>query len=469
MLNDGNGDMQKPKSNLVWMRLLAVGILITGALLGYFVYDSGSGDNPRFPFRLGLDLAGGTHLVYRADTSEISPENVKESMQALREVIERRVNSRDIAGVAGVLDPTVQVSKSSLLSGVDEWRLIVELPGVTDVNEAKALIGKTPVLEFKLVEQSYQNVTAEVSAGNVELIPPDGYIATGLTGRFLERARLDFGQGNQGGLTNEPIVVLQFNKEGSDLFAKLTKDNVGRVLAIFLDGVPIELPVIREEISGGSAVITGNFTPDEAKSVVRNLNLGALPVPIEPVSTQSIGASLGNETMQRGIVAGAWGLALAAIFMVLWYRLPGVIAVFALFIYVVAVLSIFKLIPVTLTAPGIAGFILSIGMAVDANVLIFERMKEGLRVGKSITLAVEEGFSGAWPSIRDGNVSSLITAVIIFYAGTFLTKGFAVTLSIGILISMLSAITITRTFLLAFCGKGNGRFLKLLYGQGIRF
>ena len=305
-----------------------------------------------------MDLAGGTHLVYRADTSEILPGNIKESMQALREVIERRVNGRDIAGVAGGLDPTVQVSKSKLRTGGEEWRLIVELPGVTDVSEAKALIGKTPVLEFKLVDPAYQNAAAGVSAGDVNLIPQDGYIATGLTGRFLDRARLDFGQGQQGGLTNEPIVVLQFNKEGSDLFAQLTRDNVGKVLAIFLDGVPIELPVIREEIPGGSAVITGNFTPEEAKAVVRNLNLGALPVPIEAVSTQSIGASLGGETMQRGVVAGAWGLALAAIFMVLWYRLPGVIAVFALVVAMVSavvakVVLLVQLIAILVTQLGV--------------------------------------------------------------------------------------------------------------------
>jgi len=257
------------KSSMLLMRIFVALTLLVGVGIGYFVYDSQTSEDSRFPFRLGLDLAGGTHLVYRADTSEILPEDVEESMRALREVIERRVNSRDIAGVAGVLDPAVQVSKTGVLSEVDEWRLIVELPGVTDVEEAKALIGKTPLLEFKLVVGEYKDAVSSVE--NITL-PEEGYVATELTGRFLERARLDFGQGGQGGLANEPVVVLQFNKVGADLFAEITREHVGDILAIFLDGVPVELPVIREEIPGGTAVITGNFTPDEAREVVRNLN-----------------------------------------------------------------------------------------------------------------------------------------------------------------------------------------------------
>ncbi len=456
------------KNNIAFARILVLFTLLVGIGIGYFVYNSETNTSSRFPFRLGLDLAGGTHLVYKADTSKILPSDVEESMRALREVIERRVNGRDIAGVAGVLDPTVQVSKTGTFSNTEEWRLIVELPGVTDVEKAKALIGETPLLEFKLVADKYKDSVSGAEKG-IPDIPKDGYISTELTGRFLERARLEFGQGGRGSLANEPVVSLQFNKEGADLFAKITGEHVGEVLAIFLDGVPIELPVIREEITGGTAVITGSFTPEEALAVVRNLNLGALPVPIEPLSTQSIGASLGNETLQKGVVAGVYGLILVAFFMILWYRLPGLIAVLSLSFYIVTVLAIFKLIPVTLTAAGIAGFVLSIGMAVDANVLIFERMKEELRSGKATRQAVRDGFARAWLSIRDGNISSLITAVVIFYVGTFLTKGFAVTLSIGILVSLFSAITITRALMIAIGSDTQNKYLKFLYGQGMRF
>jgi len=450
------------------VRLMAVLVLILGVSAGYFLYNSETAPDSRFPFRLGLDLAGGTHLVYRADTSQVPIAEVEESMEALRAVIERRVNSRDIAGVAGVLDPAVQISKSNALSDVDEWRLIVELPGVTDINEAKQLIGNTPVLEFKIVDTAYNGQVSAVAGGVYNAIPAEGYLFTGLTGRFLERATLQFGQGS-GGLQNEPVVLVEFNAEGADLFAEVTREHTGEYLAIFLDGIPVQVPIIREEISGGTAVISGSYQPEEAREVVRNLNLGALPVPIEPISTQSIGASLGSETLERGVIAGLFGLLAVVIFMVLWYRLPGLIAVFSLSVYVIIVLSIFKLIPVTLTAAGLAGFVLSIGMAVDANVLIFERMKEELRKGKATRDAVREGFTRAWPSIRDGNVSSLITAVIIFYAGTFLTKGFAVTLTIGILVSMFSAITITRTLLIALGSAEQTGIRKFLYNQGIRF
>jgi protein-export membrane protein SecD len=469
MSAEGN-QVESSKTVPIWvMRLFALFMLVVGAVLGYFVYYSETTDSSRFGFRLGLDLSGGTHLVYRADTTEISSTEVEEAMEALRSIIERRVNSRDVAGAIGVFDPAVQVSRPGAISEDNSWRLIVELPGVTDVDEAKAIIGSTPTLEFKLVDPQYESTVSEVLGGDFEAIPSDGYIATGLTGRFLQGSELQFGQGSGGGLSNEPIVVLEFNSEGAALFAEITREHTGEVLAIFLDGVPIELPVIREEIPNGTAVISGNFTPDEAREAVRNLNLGALPVPITPLSTQSIGASLGEETLSQGISAALWGFVAVALFMIIWYRLPGLISVLALSVYVAAVLVVFKLLAVTLTAAGIAGFILSIGMAVDANVLIFERMKEELKRGKVVREAVRDGFSRAWPSIRDGNLSSLITAVVIFYAGTFLTKGFAVTLVIGILISMISAITITRTLLLALGSTENKGVIKSLYGQGIRF
>jgi len=450
------------------IRALVLFILIAGAGIGYFVFDSEVKTDSKFPFKLGLDLAGGTHLVYRAETLELPLEDVPAAMDALREVIERRVNSRDIAGVAGVLDPIIQVEKSSQLSGVDEDRLIVELPGVTDTEAAVALIGETPLLEFKLVAEEYEFAVPFAAAEDPNVIPPEGYIPTGLTGRQLEGAQLQFGQGGAaGGLVNEPVVQVHFNQEGAELFAEITRENVGNYLAIFLDGVPISIPVIQTEITGGTAVITGNFTPEEGRTLARDLDFGALPVSIELIGTQTVGASLGADTFQKGVLAGMYGLFAVALFMLLWYRLPGFFAIVSLSIYVAIVLAIFKLVPVTLTAAGVAGFVLSIGMAVDANVLIFERMKEELRSGKNTREAITTGFSRAWLSIRDGNLSGLITAVVIFYAGTFLTKGFAVTLSIGIIVSMLSAITITRTLVLVCSNVKQKGAVRFLFGSGI--
>ena len=228
----------------------------------------------------------------------------------------------------------------------------------------------------------------------------------------------------------------------------------------------ISAPVIREPIAGGTATISGGFTPDEARLLVRDLNFGALPLPIELISTQTIGASIGEVALQRGVTAGMYGLLFVALFLLLWYRLPGLVAVVALGIYIAIMLSIFKIIPVTLTAAGIAGFILTIGMAVDANILIFERMKEELKIGKDTQEAVKDGFARAWLDIRDGNISSIITAIILFWFGTSLVKGFALVFGIGIIASMLTAITVTRTFLYALGKYENKGFVKALFGRG---
>jgi len=377
-------------------RISAVIILIFGILVGYFALARGS-------FKLGLDLSGGTHLTYRADTSDISNTEVKELMSALRDVIERRVN------LFGVGEPVVQIEEGGLIGGAKDQRLIVELPGVTDVGEAIKLIGRTPLLEFRLF-----NPAVDINSLTGEEDISEVLVSTGLSGRMVKRASLQFSQGAGGVGLNEPIVALEFNKEGADLFQKITGENIGRPLAIVLDGIIISAPNINTEISGGSAVISGNFDPEEARTLVRDLNFGALPVPIKLISTQSIGASLGTETVEAGVVAGILGVILVALFLLFWYRLPGLIAVVSLSIYVLLMLLIFKLIPVTLTAAGIAGFILSIGMAVDANILIFERFKEELEEGTpSMEEAVRNGFSRAWLSIRDSNISSIITAIIL--------------------------------------------------------
>lgn len=450
------------------VRIIALVILIAAGAVGYFNYNSEisasrlPAGEAGFPFKLGLDLAGGTHLVYKADTSELPQADVQDSMNTLRDVIERRTN------LFGVSEPIVQIEKSSVFKGGErQQRLIVELPGITDISEAVRIIGETPLLEFKLV-----NEEAAPSTENEELTQEridELFLSTGLTGRFLDRSQLEFGTGGASGhLQNEPIVRLDFTKEGAELFANITKENIGRTLAIFLDGDLKSAPVINEEIDGGSAIVSGGFTPQEARDLVRNLNLGALPVPIELLSTQTIGASLGKDALDKGIIAGIIGLIAVALFLMLWYRLPGIVAVVSLAIYIVIMLALFKFIPVTLTAAGLAGFLLSMGLAVDANVLIFERMKEEFREGNDINSATHNGFKRAWLSIRDGNISSIITAIILFWFGTSLVKGFALTFGIGIIISMLTAITISRSFLYALGNYKNRGVVKFLFGSGIK-
>lgn len=272
--------------------------------------------------------------------------------------------------------------------------------------------------------------------------PPQPWKDTGLTGKQLTRANVDFNNP-----TGVPQVALEFNNEGKKLFADITRRNVGKPLAVFLDGQPISIPTVQQAIEGGNAVITGDFSLKEAKLLAQRLNTGALPVPIKLLSQQTIGPSLGQESLTKSLIAGLFGFLLVVLFMILFYRLPGVLAVLALLVYTAIVLAIFKVSSVTLSLAGIAGFILSIGMAVDANILIFERMKEELRERKGLDSSVVQGFKRAWTSIRDSNVSSLITCIILFWFSASLIKGFALTLAIGILVSMFSAIAVTRLFL----------------------
>jgi len=446
-------------------RLFAVLFLLFGLLLGFLDAPSYAaklfpkqgilsswteGIASKLPYRLGLDIQGGTHLVYQADLSGINSADYSSSMDAVRDVIERRVN------LFGVAEPLVQVEKSG-----DNWRLIVELAGVKDINSAINLIGETPFLEFKeerLAEEKDKILKARENGEQLE-VDPD-FVATELTGRYIKKAELIFDQ-----TTGESQVSLELNDEGAKIFAELTKQNVGKQLAIYLDGAPISAPVVREEISGGRAQITGNFTPQSAKELVGRLNAGALPVPISLIAQQTVQANLGRESLDKSLKAGIIGFLAVTVFMILWYRLPGVISVLALLLYVVLTLAIFKLIPVTLTVAGISGLILSVGMAVDANILIFERMKEELRQRKSIEDAIFEGFSRAWSSIRDSNISSLITSAILYWLGTSVVKGFALTLGIGILVSMFSAISVTRTLLIALKIKGSSKF-RLLFLSG---
>ncbi len=451
------------KRNTYIILMLVIVLAVFAGLFAYPNYFNTGVDNlnknlhlkaphfPARPFQLGLDLKGGTHLLYEADLAKVAGGDRSSSMQGLRDVIERRIN------MFGVKEPVVQVQEKG-----DTYRLVVELAGVNDPAQAIKMIGETPFLEFK--EQRPQAETDQILAKqkevkekgeanyqeveNWQIAFEDPYfISTQLTGQYLKRA--DVGSDST---TYKPLIQLQFNDEGAKMFEELTAKNVGKPIAIYIDNVMLSSPNVQEKISGGAAQITGNFTPSEAKELVRSLNAGALPVPIELVSQETIGPSLGAVSLQKSLQAGLIGFLAIIVFMIAFYRLPGVLASLALGIYVALVLALFKLIPITLTLAGIGGFILSIGMAVDANVLIFARLREELALGKSFTLSVSEGFRRAWPSIRDGNLTTLIVAIILFSFGSSFVKGFAMALSVGILLSMFSAITITRTFLKTFEG-----------------
>ncbi len=462
-------------------RILALLIVIIGLFLGLFVYKSEpvNGHSPAKPailtsffnrhldpFKLGLDLSGGTHLVYEADVSAIPAEQVSDSMQVLRNVVDARVNSKAVSGVLGVLEPLIQIKEGGVGAKGSE-QLIVDLPGVTDVTQAEATIGATPTLDFRL-KNDKPTTTAKATVGpDGKLVLPeaslaDQYTDTGLTGRYLKTAAVQFDQN-----TGSAYVALTFNDDGAKLFEDITKANIGKTLAIFLDGEIISAPTIQTAITGGQAVITGNFTPVQAKALASSLSYGALPVPIHLVSSELIGPSLGVAAMHDGVKAGIIGFLLIALFLLFWYRLPGLVAVIALSLYVVMTLAVFKLLHVTLSSAAIAGFIISIGVAVDANVLIFERIKEELRGGRTVADAITAGFDRAWLSIRDSNISTIITALILFslFGGTFV-RGFAITLLLGVLISMFSAILISRLFLRSVATKEGSKVTNFLFGSG---
>jgi protein-export membrane protein SecD len=285
---------------------------------------------------------------------------------------------------------------------------------------------------------------------------------TELTGRYLKKASLVFDPN-----TNKPLVDLQFDEKGAELFESLTKAHIGEQVAIFLDGAPISAPVVRQEIKGGKAVISGEFSIEEARTLVGRLNSGALPVPITLSGTTVVGPSLGSSAVDAGMKASIFGFLFVALFMIIWYRVPGIAAALALVAYSVMMLALFKLIPVTLTAAGIAGFIISVGLAVDANVLVFERMKEELRAGKSLRDAVEAGFLRAWTSIRDSHIAAILVSVILFWFGTSIVKGFAFTFFLGAVLSLISAQLITRVFIRALASKSTGKLARFFFSSGL--
>ncbi|MFH0864107.1 MAG: protein translocase subunit SecD [Candidatus Gottesmanbacteria bacterium] len=386
---------------------------------------------------LGLDLQGGTHLILQADMRGINSKDRNQALDSARSVIERRVN------LYGLTEPVVQASKVG-----EDYRIIVELPGIKDKDKAILEIGQTAKLEFR---EWKSTESASFSFNDTK--------ETGITGKDLKSAAVEFDTN-----TGAPYVAIEFTNEGGKKFGELTTKLVGKRMPIFLDQLVISDPTVQEPITGGKGRITGQFTMDEANRFARQLNAGALPVPIKVLEERSIGATLGQESVQKSIRAGLIGLGIVAVFMWLYYGYLGFLADIALIIYGLLSLAVFKLLPVTLTLPGIAGFILSIGMAVDSNILIFERMKEELRSGKQWQVAMELGFGRAWDSIRDANFTTLITCFILFnpinwsFLPSFgLVRGFALTLAIGVLTSLFTGIIVTRTLLrFFFKGKWKG-------------
>lgn len=451
---------------LVFILALAVFSLITmwpsdpGRYLpGFIPWPKGHGIDigslKRPTMRLGLDLRGGTRLVLEADTSQSPDINIDDALNGAINIIERRINE------FGVAESEIQRQGSD--------RIAVQLPGIT-ANDAMKKIGKTALLEFRelkvdangnvAVKQNGQETYAPLTSlsrtdlDNAVWIPAvatgrDG-LAKPLTGRYLTDTFLS---GDQAGL---PVVDFQFNDEGGYLFGQISERLLQKPIAFFLDGDPIltidnhvDAPIVQAKITDRGQITGMSLT--DANYLLKLLKAGAFPVPLKVVQSEDVDATLGQDAVQKSVVAGEIAMVIIMLFMVLYYRLPGLVAAVALSVYATLLLAIFKLWPVTLTLSGIAAFVLSIGMAVDANVLIFERMKEELRIGRSLVVAMEEGFNRAWSSIRDSNVSTLITCAILFWFGdqfgASLVKGFALTLAIGVMISMFSAIIITRTFL----------------------
>ena len=407
------------------------------------------------PFRLGLDLQGGTHLVYEADLSAINNESRAKKMEELRDIIERRIN------IYGVSEPIVQIQgENRLIVGLAylEFR---EKFSPEEQNEAIKNIPEEQI--SSIVEEVKQNSGRNITKEEVlNVIKESFFKTTELTGEYLKSAEAVIEQS-----ANKIEISLEFTKDGENIFEQITERNIGKPLAIYLDGMSIidtngdgqitsedlYAPVVQGKISGGKAVITGDLDLKKAKQIALRLNSGALPVKIgEPISQSTVGPTLGAVSLNKSLVAGIYGFLAIAVFLILYYRLSGFLAVLALFVYVVIILSLLKLMSATMTLSGIAGFILSLGMAVDANVLIFSRFREELKLGKSFGIALEEGFRRSWPSVRDGNLTVIIVAVILFFFGTSFVKGFSLTLIIGNIVSVFSANFITSYLMRAFVG-----------------
>ncbi len=390
--------------------------------------------NKDFTTKFGLDLSGGTQLVLDANMKDIAMADRVSALDSAKQIIERRVN------FFGVTEPVVQTATSQ-----NSYRIIVELPGISDVNQAITLIGQTAQLDFR----EYTNTNATISATTTYADLLAMTKSVGITGKDLTRAQVTFDS-----TTGAPQVAISFTAAGAKKFADVTQRLVGKPLAIFLDNTPITSPVVKQEITDGAAVINGQFTQDQATTLALQLNAGALPVPVTVVEKETVGATLGASSVTKSITAGIVGLTIVAIFMIAQYGWLGLFADMALMVYGLLTFAVFRWIPITLTLPGIAGFILSMGMAVDSNILIFERFKEEKRSGRPWKVAMELGFGKAWDSIRDANFTTLITCTILYNPGNWnflpsagTVRGFAVTLFIGVLASLFTGIVVTRTFI----------------------
>ena len=378
--------------------------------------------------RQGLDLQGGTQVVLELDMSNIASSEQQAAADAAVSVLENRVN------FTGATEAVVQPARVG-----DDYRILVELPGVSDTDQAVALVGQTAQLEFR------EFIDPATAAGSIPTL--ENTQSTGLGGDDLQSAVVDTQN------PTSPMVAITFTSEGATKFADLTTRLVGQPLAVFLDNVPLTAPTVQNAIMDGRAVINGSFTIETAKQLALQLSAGALPVPIKVVEQRTIGATLGQDSVSKSLVAGSIGLLLVMLYMLLNYRKLGLVADMALVLYTLFSLALIIWIPITLTLAGIAGLILSIGMAVDANILIFERLREELRRGSKMRAAIEIGFDRAWPSIRDSNIATMITCAILYLFGTGTVRGFALTLGLGVLVSMFTAVVVTRTF------------LRLMYGS----
>ncbi|MDI9325433.1 MAG: protein translocase subunit SecD [Alphaproteobacteria bacterium] len=390
-------------------------------------------------FIRGLDIAGGVQFTYHINTKDVARSDVDARLDSLKVVIERRVNG------LGVSEPQIFIASGGIGNN-DTHKLVVELPGVTDVAKAVEHLGKTPHLQFKVYSDAKKD-----------------FVDTALDGTRVEHAQMQFLQGHVGSLTNTPVVALTFDSKGRDLFAKLTKDNIGKQLGIYLDGALISAPVIQEAIPGGTTQITGSFTITQAQQLAQDLSLGALPLQIALESTKTVDATLGNETLTLSVRTGLVSILAISIFMLVVYRGIGLLGVVALGIYTLMTLLLFKHIPVVLSASSLAAFIMSVGLAVDANVLIFERIREELQSGKIFKEAVEIGFNRAWTSIRDSHISAVLIAILLFWFGVSAVKGFAFTFILGVGINLISSFIISRIFLRALAKiiRGGGNALLI--------
>ena len=414
-------------------------IRLESSLGGYVINIS----NGKFILNLsqlkkGLDLKGGIRVVLEADMSKIQASEKKSALESAKEVISRRVN------MLGVTEPFVATSKVG-----ESYRIIVEIPGIENVTDAVKLIGQTAQLKYKVIKAD-----KEWSADKYRefFLDPTAWEDTNLSGADMIGADVVTSQQGANLKTQgKPQIRLKFSSEGRAKFEEIAKKNVNKPIALFLDeGYPISMPIVDPGLANGltdDPVISGDFTFESAKNLSIQIRAGALPVPVTVLEQETIGATLGGDSVQRSFFAAMVGILLVVGFLIFRYGKLGILAGFSLIIYSAIVLTIFKIIPVVLTLPGIAGFILSIGMATDANILIFERIKEEILWGKPISLAIHLGFDRAWNSIKDSNISSLITSFILFQLGSGPIKGFALTLAIGIAVSLFTSIFVVRTLI----------------------